>query len=87
MGFGHHDVPPWGKHNGDWVVVHRVIVVFLKKLSFVTIELDRTANDDGAFFIRFVVAFAVDNEQPLRLGQPLRLPWAQHRLVIVPKNL
>jgi len=74
-GFGHHDVPSWRKCNGDWVVIHGVIVVFLKKLAFVIIELDWTTSDDGAFVqsFRSVIAFTVDNEQPLRLEQSLRL--------------
>jgi len=67
LGFGHHDVPSRRKCDGDRVVIHRVIVVLLKKLAFIIIELDRTTNDDRAFFIWFVVAFTVDDEQPLRL--------------------
>jgi len=67
MGFGHHDVPSWRKRDGDRVVIHRVIIIFFKKLAFVTIQLDRTTNDDRDFFIRFIVAFTIDNEQSLRL--------------------
>jgi hypothetical protein len=64
------------------------MVVFLEKLAFVIIEPDRTtSSDERAVFLRFVIAFTVDNEQPLRLEQSLRLLWAQHRLVIVPGNL
>src|SRR3954469_20289907 len=59
--FGHHDVPSRRKRNRDRVVIHRGIVVFLKKLTLIIIELNRTTDEDRAFFIWFVIAFTVDN--------------------------
>src|SRR5262249_13511029 len=56
------------------------------------LPIDATHIDRSAVVARDIVvvhhiSFTVDNEQPLRLGQALRLPWSQHRLVIVPVNV
>jgi hypothetical protein len=71
-GFGHHDVPTGRKCEGDRGVIHRGLVVFPEKLARVIREPDRTARRaEGAVVLRFVIAFTVDNEQPLRPEQSL----------------
>jgi hypothetical protein len=48
------------------------MVVFPEKPAFVILEPDRTTRRaEGAVVLRFVIAFTVDNEQPLRPEQSL----------------